>query len=68
MFQYSIGSVNSNLIICLVSIRKAQIVVLQVNIEIRVYEPALDILPNYPRHLIAIDLDNRVFDFDLLLA
>ena len=43
----------------------AEVVILQVHVEIGVDQPVLDELPNDPCHLIAVDLDDRAFDLDL---
>jgi len=66
VFQNGIGRVHSDLVVRLISIRQTEVVVLQVDIEVRMYELVLDVLPYYPRHLIAIELDYGVFDLNLL--
>ena len=66
MLEYSLSGVNGDLVVGLISVRKTQVVVFQVNIKIWVNELFLDILPDDARHLIAIKFDDRVLDLDLL--
>src|SRR5690606_15572367 len=46
----------------------AQVVVLEVDVEIGVDQALLDELPDDPRHLVAIELDDRSLDLDLCHA
>ena len=43
----------------------AEVVVLQVDVEVREDQLVLDELPDDPRHLVAVELDDRVDDLDL---
>src|SRR4029453_210543 len=60
-----VRGVNRDLVIGGVAMSDAEVVILQVHVEIGVDQPVLDELPNDPRHLIAVDLDDRAFDLDL---
>ena len=42
-----------------------EVVVLQVDVEVREDQLVLDELPDDPRHLVAVELDDRVADLDL---
>src|SRR5262249_60635458 len=44
----------------------AEIEIEQIDIEIRINEPFLDVFPNDPGHLVAVHFDDRIGDFDLL--
>ena len=60
-----VRGVNGDLVIGGVTMGDAEVVVLQVHVEIGVDQPVFDELPNDPCHLIAVDLDDRAFDLDL---
>lgn len=62
----SLGGIDGNLVVGLVTVLESQIVVLEVDIEVWVDELVLDILPDDPGHLITIQLHHRVLDLDLL--
>lgn len=68
VFLDSLGSIDGDLVVSLVTVGKAEIVVFEVNVEVWVDELVLDVLPDDSGHLIAIELDNRVLDLDLCLA
>jgi methyl coenzyme M reductase gamma subunit len=59
------SGIHGDLVIRLISVRQTQIIVLQINVQVRMDELVLDILPDYAGHLVAIKLDDRVFDLDL---
>lgn len=61
----SLGSIDGDLIVGLVTVLEAEIVVLEVNIEVRVDELVLDGLPDDTGHLVAVELDDGVLDLDL---
>lgn len=60
--------INCNLIICLVSVFQPQIIVLQVDVQVRMDELVLDVLPDDTGHLVAVELHHWVLDLDLLEA
>ena len=60
-----LSGINSDLVIRLIPVRQAKVVILQVDLKIWVDEFLLDILPYYPRHLIAVQLDDGILDLDL---
>lgn len=66
VFKDGIRCVNGDLIVGLVSVGEAQVVVLQVDVEVWVDEFVLDVLPYDARHFISVELDNGILDFDLL--
>ena len=43
---------------------ETEVVVFKVNGEVRVDEFLFDVLPNYSRHFVAVELDDGVFDLD----
>jgi hypothetical protein len=59
------SGIHGDLVIRLISVRQTQIIVLQINVQVRMDELVLDILPDYAGHLVAIKLDDRVFNLDL---
>ncbi|KAH0281690.1 putative isocitrate dehydrogenase, partial [Aureobasidium melanogenum] len=62
----SLGGINGDLVVGLISVGKTEIVVLEVDVEVRVNELVLDVLPDDASHLITIKLDNRVLHLDLV--
>ena len=61
-----VGGVDRDLIVGLVALLHAEVVVLEVHIEVRVDEGVLDGLPDNAGHLVAVKLDDRSFNLDLL--
>ena len=60
--------VDGHLVLGRIAIGDAKVVIVEVHIEIRMNQPVFDELPDDPCHLIAVDLDDRAFDLDLLHA
>ena len=60
------GRVDRDLVVGLVPLLDAQVVILQIDIEIGVDQLVLDELPDDPGHLVAVHLDDRARDLDLL--
>ena len=60
-----VSRVDRDLVVRLVALLNAQVVVLEVHVEIRVDERVLDLLPDDAGHLVAVELDNRSLDLDL---
>src|SRR5699024_3923559 len=48
-----------------VTVLDAQVVVLEVNVEVGVDQALLDELPDDPRHLVTVELDNSADNLDL---
>ncbi len=65
VFLDRIRGVDRDLVIGFVARFDAEIEVFQIDIEIGVNEPVLDHLPDDAGHLIAIELDDGIFDLDL---
>lgn len=65
IFQNSLCCVDSDLVIRLVSIWQAKVVVFEVDVEVWMDELVFDVLPYYARHLISVQLDDGILDFDL---
>lgn len=63
-----LSGINGDLVVGLITVLEAEIVVLEVDVEVRVNELVLDDLPDDPGHLIAVQLDDGVLDLDLLDA
>ena len=61
----SLGGVNGDLVVGLVAVLEAEIVVLEVDVEVGEDELVLDVLPDDAGHLIAVELDDGVLDLDL---
>lgn len=62
----SLGGIECYLVVGLVTVGQAQVVVLQVDVEVWVDELVLDDLPDDPGHLIAVELYHGVLDLNLL--
>jgi hypothetical protein len=62
----SLSGIEGDLVVCLITVFEAEIVVLEVDIEVWVDELVLDVLPDDAGHLVAIELDDWVLDLDLL--
>ena len=57
--------VQSDLVVGLVAVGQAQVVVLEVDVQVGVDELVLDVLPDDAGHLVAVQLDDGVLDLDL---
>ena len=57
--------VNCDLVVGLVALLDTEIVIQQLNVEVRKDEAILDELPDDARHLISIELNDGVMDLDL---
>src|SRR5665647_2209484 len=60
-----VGGVDRHLVSCGVAVLDAQVVVLKVDVEVRKDQAVLDELPDDPRHLVAVELDDRTLHLDL---
>jgi hypothetical protein len=60
-----VGGVDRDLVVGLVALLDRQVVVLQVDVEVRQDQLVLDELPDDSGHLVAVELDDRVLDLDL---
>ena len=60
-----VGRVDSDLVVRGVSGFDPEVVVLEVDVEVRQDELLLDVRPDNPRHLVSVQLHDRVFDPDL---
>ena len=65
VFLDRLGAIDGDLIVGLVPLFNAQIVVFQVNVQIRQYQFLFDKGPNDPCHFIAVEFDDRCFHFYL---
>src|SRR5690606_12639975 len=63
-----VGGVDRHLVVRRVAVLDRQVEVLEVHVEVRVDEAVLDELPDDARHLVAVELDDRVDDLDLAHA
>ena len=59
-----IGRVDGDLVVCFVTGLDAQVVVLQVDVQVRVDQLVLDAGPDDSGHFVAVQFDNWVGDFD----
>lgn len=64
----SLGGINGDLIVGLITVLKTKIIVLEVDVEVRKDELILDDLPDDAGHLITVELDDGVLDLDLLVG
>ena len=60
-----VGGVDRDLVVGGVAVLDAEVVVLQVDVEVRQDQLVLDELPDDPGHLVAVELDDRVLHLDL---
>ena len=60
-----VGGVDRHLVVGGVAVLDAEVVVVQVDVEVREDQLVLDELPDDPGHLVAVELDDRVVDLDL---
>ena len=60
-----LSGIDGDLIVGLVTVLESQIIVLEVNVEVRVDEFVLDVLPDHAGHLISVELNDRILDLDL---
>ena len=65
VLENGIGGIDSDLIVGLVTVGQAQVVVLQVYVEVWENELLLDVCPYNARHLVAVELDDWILDLDL---
>jgi hypothetical protein len=65
VFLDGLGGVQGDLVVGLVAVGQAQVVVLEVDVQVRVDELVLDVLPDDAGHLVAVQLDDGVLDLDL---
>src|SRR5665647_897161 len=63
--KHGVGGVDRHLVSCGVAVLDAQVVVLKVDVEVRKDQAVLDELPDDPRHLVAVELDDRTLHLDL---
>jgi hypothetical protein len=61
----SLGRIERDLVIGLITILQPQVVVLEVNVKIREDEAVLDALPDDAGHLITVQLHDGALDLDL---
>ena len=61
-----VGRVDRDLVVGRVAVLDAEVVVLEVDVEVGVDQRVLDRLPDDARHLVAVELDDRAFDLDLV--
>src|SRR3546814_5332113 len=59
------SDVCSSDLVCPIAFLDGEVIIVQVHVEIRLDQPLADPLPDDPRHFVAIDFDNQVFDLDL---
>jgi hypothetical protein len=60
-----VGRVDGDLVVGAVALLDAEVVVFQVDVEIGQDQLLLDEVPDNPRHLVAVELDDGVLDLDL---
>ena len=60
-----VGGVDGDLVVGLVAVLDAEVVVVQVDVEVRQDQHLFDHLPDDASHLVTIEVYDRAFDFDL---
>ena len=60
-----VGGIDRHLVVGRVAVLDAEVEVVQVDVEIGVDQLVLDQLPDDAGHLVAVELDDRIFDLDL---
>jgi len=63
--RHRVGGVDGDAIRRGVAVLDREVVVLEVDVEVREDQPILDVLPDDPRHLVTVELDDRRADLDL---
>lgn len=58
--------IDGDLVFRFVAVGKAQVIVFEVDVKVGQYQSVLDVLPYNPRHFVAVQLNDGVFDLDLL--
>jgi len=66
VFLDRLRAINCNLIVRLIPILEPQVVVLEVDVQVRVDELVLDVLPDDAGHLVAVQFHHWVLNLDLL--
>ena len=66
MFLDGVGGIDGHLIVGLVAVLDAKVVRFEFQIEIGMDQLVFDDLPDNPRHLVAVEFDERVCDLDLV--
>jgi len=61
----AVGGFDGDLVVGLVAIFDAEVVILQLDVEVRRISFFFDELPNDPGHLVAVEVDHRSLNFDL---
>ena len=64
-FPDLVGGVDGDLVVGLVALLHAEIVIEKIDIEIRMDQLVLDVLPDDPGHLVAVEFDHRIGNLDL---
>ncbi len=64
-FWMAWAAVDGDLVVGLVAVLHAEVVVLEVHVEVGVDQGVLDPLPDDPGHLVAVELDDGSLDLDL---
>ena len=64
-FWMAWAAVDRDLVVGRVAVLDAEVVVLEVDVEVRVDQGVLDLLPDDACHLVAVELDDGAFDLDL---
>ena len=59
-----IGCVDGDLVVRLITLLDRQVVIFEVDVEIRMDQPVLDHLPDDAGHFVPVHLDDRIFDLD----
>ena len=65
IFGDGVGRVDGDLVVGFVALFDAEIVIMQVDVEIGLDQALADPFPDNPRHFVAVDFDDRVFHLDL---
>jgi hypothetical protein len=60
-----VGGIDRHLVVGRVALLDGQVVVVELDVEVRQDQLVLDELPDDPRHLVAVELDDRVLHRDL---
>src|SRR5208337_1571068 len=62
---YGMGRFNSDTVVRLIPVPNAEVIIPQVDIQVRIYEFFFYELPHYPGHLIPVHFNNGIFHSDL---
>ncbi|MOA56571.1 hypothetical protein D3C78_1805740 [compost metagenome] len=65
MLLDGVGCIDRHLVVGGVAVFHAEVIILEVDVEVGMDQLVLDELPDDARHLVAVEFDDRIGDLDL---